>query len=271
MDHSTSAVYFHLYDGNGNTGQLINGSDGSIVAHYEYDPYGKAIASTGSYADENAFRFSSKYYDSETDLYYYGYRYYSPEIGRWISRDPVDEEGGINLYSFVNQNPVNYVDETGLWIYKGACRYISGGEIVGGAALRCMMWTECYDSRTFGNNRVQYAEIIVTFIGLTTGLPGSWTYFSVELDDGYQFGDPDIRNLTGLSYIVSAGAAALGGSAYTQLSIGKGETTQRLGEQVGVDASTDLFVGYSRIEGDINIGCCGQEDIVENADFIPKF
>ena len=44
-------------------------------------------------------RFSTKYYDAETDLYYYGYRYYSPSLGRWISRDPIEEEGGVNLYN----------------------------------------------------------------------------------------------------------------------------------------------------------------------------
>ena len=49
-------------------------------------------------------RFSTKYYDAETDLYYYGYRYYSPSLGRWISRDPIEEEGGLNLrLKIINQ------------------------------------------------------------------------------------------------------------------------------------------------------------------------
>ena len=45
---------------------------------------------------------------------YYGYRYYSPDLGRWISRDPIEEQGGFNLYAFVNNDPVNKIDLLGL-------------------------------------------------------------------------------------------------------------------------------------------------------------
>ncbi|MDD4406128.1 MAG: RHS repeat-associated core domain-containing protein [Parabacteroides sp.] len=62
----------------------------------------------------NLFQFSTKYTDSETDLVYYGYRYYSPALGRWLSRDPIEEQGGLNLYAFVNNDPVNKVDIGGL-------------------------------------------------------------------------------------------------------------------------------------------------------------
>lgn len=64
-----------------------------IVAHYEYSPFGRTIIATGPLADSNSFRFSTKYYDSETSLYYYGYRYYSPGLGRWMSRDPLGDIG----------------------------------------------------------------------------------------------------------------------------------------------------------------------------------
>jgi len=60
--------------------------------------------STGPMADVFPHRFSTKYYDAETDLYYYGYRYYSPSLGRWISRDPIEEQGGMNLFVFVTIN-----------------------------------------------------------------------------------------------------------------------------------------------------------------------
>ena len=99
-DSSKSYVYFH--DANGNVGQLIDRADGSIDAKYEYDAYGNVIASGGDYADDNPFRFSTKYFDAELDyadttndgLYYFGYRYYSPRLGRWLRRDPVGESGG---------------------------------------------------------------------------------------------------------------------------------------------------------------------------------
>jgi len=64
----------------------------------------------------NPFRFSTKYQDDETGLVYYGYRYYDPGTGRWLSRDPIGERGGLNLYAYVGNNPVNFYDPYGLAI-----------------------------------------------------------------------------------------------------------------------------------------------------------
>jgi RHS repeat-associated protein len=72
----------------------------------------------------NPFRFSTKYDDDETDLLYYGYRYYNPSTGRWISRDPIGEKGGYNLYVFTDGDPINYLDVLGL----NALQYTSDGE-----------------------------------------------------------------------------------------------------------------------------------------------
>ncbi|HDL01480.1 MAG TPA: RHS repeat-associated core domain-containing protein [candidate division Zixibacteria bacterium] len=105
--------YQYAYDGNGNVGQLINTSNGSIAAHYEYDPYGNELVANGPEAKSNSYRFSTKYFDEETDLYYYGFRYYSAEMGRWLSRDPIGEDGGVNLYIFNVNNPNNFVDPRG--------------------------------------------------------------------------------------------------------------------------------------------------------------
>ena len=65
-----------------------------------------------------SFRFSTKYWDGETGLYYYGYRYLKPKLGRWLNRDPIGERGGINLYGFVGNNPVSKWDKLGLVTYK---------------------------------------------------------------------------------------------------------------------------------------------------------
>ncbi len=108
-------VYNYFYDANGNVGQLVKALDGTIVAHYEYDPFGILLKSYGSMVNTNPFRFSTKYYDTETDLYYYGYRYYSPDLGRWINRDPKEEQGTVgNLYLFIYNEPINDVDVLGL-------------------------------------------------------------------------------------------------------------------------------------------------------------
>jgi RHS repeat-associated protein len=83
------------------------------VAHYEYDPFGKTTVATGTKAQDFAHRFSTKPLDTTTGLYYYGYRFYDPEIGRWPSRDPIEERGGINLYGFVGNGGVNRFDVLG--------------------------------------------------------------------------------------------------------------------------------------------------------------
>ena len=105
---------FVAYDGNGNIAALVNAGDGTVVANYEYGPFGEPIRITGLMAKVNPFRFSTKYQDDESDLLYYGYRYYKPSTGTWPNRDPMDELGGANLYAFVGNAPLTYYDWLGL-------------------------------------------------------------------------------------------------------------------------------------------------------------
>ncbi|WP_027359662.1 RHS repeat domain-containing protein [Desulforegula conservatrix] len=107
--------YLYSFDANGNVGQMVKSTDGTIAARYEYDPFGKTIFSEGPMASENPYRFSTKYLDAETGFYYYGFRYYDVDLGRWINRDPMGEIGGINLYSLVDNNSVSDFDYLGLW------------------------------------------------------------------------------------------------------------------------------------------------------------
>ena len=106
------AWFFPLYDANGNVTDYIN-EQGATVAHREYGPFGETLAASGPMADVFNFWFSTKYLHHETGLYYYGERYYSPELGRFLSRDPIGEEGGLNEYGFVDNDPVNRLDYLG--------------------------------------------------------------------------------------------------------------------------------------------------------------
>ena len=67
-------------------------------------------------AKTNPFRFSTKYEDDESDLLYYGRRYLNTSTGRWLSRDPIEEHGGRNLYAFNYNNLVNKTDRLGLLV-----------------------------------------------------------------------------------------------------------------------------------------------------------
>jgi RHS repeat-associated protein len=105
--------FFPTYDGNGNVSEYLD-AGGAVAAHYEYDPFGRVIVATGSQAADFAYRFSTKPRDAATGLYCYGYRWYDPDTGRWINRDPIEERGGVNLYGFVGNAPIFIYDILGL-------------------------------------------------------------------------------------------------------------------------------------------------------------
>ena len=114
-DHSTGAdrtAYYHA-DGNGNITAMINGA-GRVVARYHYDPYGNLLGMAGPLAQENRYRYSSKQAQPYSELYYYGYRFYDPSLQRWINQDPIGEAGGVNLFGFVGNDPMNVIDPLGL-------------------------------------------------------------------------------------------------------------------------------------------------------------
>jgi RHS repeat-associated protein len=113
-DASAASTNYVTYDGNGNVATLVNAANGAVSASYEHGPFGEAIRVTGALAKANPFRFSSKFQDDESDFLYYGYRSYNPSTGRWLSRDPIVEQGGLHLYGFVRNNPVQLFDYLGL-------------------------------------------------------------------------------------------------------------------------------------------------------------
>lgn len=106
--------YFPAYDGNGNIVALVQDT-GALAQTNEYGAFGELLRSENidPRIAGSGFGFSTKFTDSETGLVYYGHRYYSPSLGRWINRDPIAEFGGCNLYSFVFNNPTNYIDLDG--------------------------------------------------------------------------------------------------------------------------------------------------------------
>ena len=108
---SNNNYYYYQLDGNKNVVGLIDEA-GALANNYEYSPFGKLINEVESV--EQPFKFSSEYFDSETNLVYYNYRYYNPENGKWLKRDPIEEQGGVNIYGFVYNNPVMYIDLLGL-------------------------------------------------------------------------------------------------------------------------------------------------------------
>ncbi len=102
------------YDGNGNITAWTKSNAAGTTSRREYDAFGNTQVSEG--ITPCTFGFSTKMQDGETGLYYYGYRFYDPVMGRWLNRDPIEERGGINLYGFVNNEAIASGDYLGLKI-----------------------------------------------------------------------------------------------------------------------------------------------------------
>jgi RHS repeat-associated protein len=89
-------------------------ASGQKANHFDYDPYGNSIQATGSRASWTDFRYAGLFYHQASGLYLATNRAYDPEVGRWLSRDPIGERGGFNLYAYVQGNPVGLTDPLGL-------------------------------------------------------------------------------------------------------------------------------------------------------------
>ena len=114
--HADSAVtpgtYYVHHNHRGDV--IITRSGTTTIGTCEYSAFGNLKSSIGN--DLCQFKFSSKERDPSTGFYYYGYRFYAPTWQRWISRDPIGENGGFNLYGFVLSNSISYVDTDGRFV-----------------------------------------------------------------------------------------------------------------------------------------------------------
>jgi len=125
-------------------------ANGDVAAHYEYAPFGAVTARSGASVAANPWRFSSEYAEDDTATVYYNYRHYEPVTGRWITRDSIEERGGINLMEMVGNRVAFAVDVLGLgwtwrygipvFLYKRCC-----GDEIYDPAKKCCINDKTYD------------------------------------------------------------------------------------------------------------------------------
>jgi RHS repeat-associated protein len=117
-------TYYTSIEPGGDVNALLRGSDNAVVAQYAYSPWGEIESSTQQVTGLNSLRWKGLLWDDDTKLYYVRARYYDPKLRRFISEDPIGLGGGINMYAFANNDPVNLGDPFG----TDACRRVFGPE-----------------------------------------------------------------------------------------------------------------------------------------------
>ena len=140
---------FYSVDQLGSVRDVLSAQNGSKVASYDYDPYGNTIASSGRVNTD--FRYAGMFFHPQSGLYLATRRAYDPRAGRWLSRDPLGESGGFNLYGYVEGSPIGRLDPEGeLWWLAVP------------AAIAAIHWT-----RNYWNDTPTYEEAL-----------SSWTLLS---------------------------------------------------------------------------------------------
>ena len=172
--------YYYLYNGHGDVTQVVD-QNGNIVNSYTYDEWGNILSKQEQVS--NPLKYAGEYYDEESGLYYLRARYYDPTIGRYISRDSYEGEItnplSLNLYTYVENDPLSYVDPSG--------HSLIGAVISIGISIATSIYSSSKKSRGSGGS-------ISSLVGLGSGgvlvCSSDWGYEDWEkylYDYGYEY------------------------------------------------------------------------------------
>ncbi|MCR5752273.1 MAG: RHS domain-containing protein [Kiritimatiellae bacterium] len=143
MTGATPVPYYYVTDHLGSVLAVVD-ANGAVVERYEYDAWGKVLSVTDANGNAltrsaigNRILWQGREYSWTTGLYYFRNRWYDPVVGRWISKDPIGIQGGINLYEFCDSDPNNFNDPEGfgkigllMKTVKGGWKYVSRSSAV---------------------------------------------------------------------------------------------------------------------------------------------
>jgi RHS repeat-associated protein len=166
---------------------------GAVLERYGYNGFGGVRYLTASFGSRSTSLydwetlFASYRYDTDTGIYLARFRYFHPLLGRWLSRDPIQEQGGLNLYAYVGNNTINFYDPLGLWTW--------GGVLLGAAAVVAVTVAVV---ATGGAAAALVPVLVGASVGGISGVAGSLLH-------GGSFGDAVVSGLTGAALGAVAG------------------------------------------------------------------
>lgn len=230
---------------------------GGIEALYLYDAYGNTLEQSGEKADVHAFGFSTKYHDREIGIIAYQKRFYRPDHGRWLNRDPIEEEGGENLYAFCGNNPVNKYDILGeksccrggrsvscsdTFNWSGTTTTVSASYRFIGATFLMIDLVSNYICTSCTRYRLHAKVVLPT---ISYGAPFSITGSDIKFDNT----PPD--SFVGSVVFGSAGIGAMAVPEFSFLSLGSASTWSlgvSGGAELGMGVGYGWFVDFELIE-----------------------
>lgn len=248
---------FVAYDGNGNVTALVRGGSNPVLARYEYSAYGELLRATGPLARVNPFRFSTKFADHESGLVYYGYRYYSPVVGKWLSRDLVQEQVNPNAYLFLNNNTQSGIDPDGRLVWFLVTMAV-GGAI--GAVLHEDPWTGFligaaagatgYGAGALVGGLLGSGAVGVTLGSTAANLTSTYTHFVL---DNYAHAKQNMWALDTKQALVltaSGGATFLGGAFFGALLAKSGGGVDDAVLDAMIFFASEIGIGAARAFGE---------------------
>jgi RHS repeat-associated protein len=175
----TLKAYYHL-DHLG-TPQKLTDSSQDVIWDASYEPFGKVNLLTEGITQP--LRFPGQYFDLETGLHQNWHRDYDPSIGRYLQSDPIGLRGGLSTYTYVNQNPLRFLDRAGLVKWEGSQ---TGGEFFTAGLFYFNLRSQCIDGRR------GWAKILAVGPGLGFGVEITGTSEAATFEDGLAAPDPNV-------------------------------------------------------------------------------
>jgi RHS repeat-associated protein len=192
------------------TPQVMTDKAGNVIWRAVHDPFGKATVDAASTVEMNV-RFPGQYYDEETGLHYNYFRYYCPEIGRYLTADPIGLAGGLNTYLYADANPLTNFDPFGL------------DTLTYGATIRIPTWLAVPVAKLLSLDTTPNGiavGVAASFPGFFGGEFDSGVFASLDLGgfeagakvaEGFSYNKGSVCDLAGVGVDIGAFSGILGG------------------------------------------------------------